>query len=589
MINHRKSFEDIDRDTDSWFRIFNIVNDNYDKVVYRIEFEGRRFILEDFEVKKAATKEYFLSSYYVPQRNNITVWIDGVRQNAYRDFTETDSQSFILKNENEVVYHSNLKVLYAVQENSLKGYSVSESLISEYEEASSDYHDPKDRVRNNLEEIIDDLMDENEIVRDKADFYLSSYDELMKSLEYLENYRDPGRFPEGKYYLTPVLDELGTIRWIKSMPGMKKPKSRTFTGRPSIDNGVIFIGNGEDKPARSVLGSGVVVNDEEQGAHYDYLPISLGGTGGDNHYGARVTDLFVIDNHQGLTSGKMPYGVVNNTAEPDTEYNPGFVTGVLPVELGGTGESTTVGLYEDAQIPVATSLNVNLLSTVSYNKLMSNLSSYSKYIGKSFSIPTTSPIYGNMKFIVVGIGKQNLVTGSRPRFTLMASSPITLSSLSKSTSNNYLTYDKLDVLDNTLNSIYTSIVPEIKSQLSLANDILLNNIDDGTMTFGIMNPSNKLVEAHYSYSVSDKYLWLPSLSEFDLRITDKIIPPNYYEYFSFMAIDRLLDIIGDCDGIWTRSQYLSGDTARYYSIMNDGSIKGTTTDSYLGIAPLICI
>lgn len=589
MINHRKSFEDIDRNTDSWFRIFNIVNDNYDKVVYRIEFEGRRFILEDFEVKKAATKEYFLSSYYVPWRNNITIWIDGVRQYAYRDFTETDSQSFILKNENEVVYHSNLKVLYAIQENDLADYSTAESLIKEYEEAAGDYHDPKDRVRANLEEIIDDFMDENKIVRDKADFYLSSYDELIKSLEYLENYEDSGRFPEGKYYLTPIVDGNGTIRWVKSMPNMKKPRSRTFTGRLSLDDGVIFIGNGEDKPASAVLGSGVVLNDEARGAHYDYLPISLGGTGGDNHYGARVTDLLVIDNHQGLTNGKMPYGIVNNTAEPDTEYNPGFVTGVLPVELGGTGTVSTVGLYESQQIPVATSLDINLLSTVSYNKVMSNLSSYSKYIGKSFSLPTTSPIYGNMKFIVIGVGKQNLITGSRPKFTLMASSPITRSPLTRTTAKKYLTYDKLDILQNTLDTIYSSIVPEVKKQLSLANDILLDDINEGTMTFGVLNPSNKLIGAHYGYSMNNKYLWLPSLSEFDLGAADRIIPPNYYDYFSFMAVDRLVDIIGEYDGIWTRSQSLSDDSAKYYAIMRDGSIQAMTTDSYLGIAPLICI
>ena len=589
MINHRKSFEDIDRDTDSWFRIFDIVNSNYDKVVYRVEFEGRRFILEDFEVKKASTKEYFLSSYYVPWRNNITIWIDGVRQSAYRDFIETDSQSFILKNDNEVVYHSNLKVLYAIQENELADYGTAESLIKEYEEAAGEYHDPKDRVRANLEEIIDGFMDENKVIRDKAEFYLSSYNEMIKSLEYLENYEDSGRFPEGKYYLTPVVDGNGTIRWIKSMPNMKKPRSRTFTGRLSSDNGVIFIGNGEDKPASGVLGSGVVVNDEARGAHYDYLPIYLGGTGGDNHHGGRVTDLLVIDNHQGLTNGKMPYGVVNNTAEPSTEYNPGFITGALPVELGGTGQVSTVGLYESQQIPVSTVLDTNLLSTVSYNQVISNLSSYSKYVGKLFKVPTANPIYGDITFVVIGVAKPSLITGFRPRFTLMATSPITTSSLTRVTTKRYLTYDKLDVLQSTLDSIYLSIVPDVKEQLALAQDVLLDNLNEDTMSFGILNPSSKLVQSHYSYSLNNKYLWLPSLSEFAIDSTDRVIPPNYYDYFSFMAMDRLLDIIGDYDGIWTRSQTISDSTAKYYAIMRDGSVQAMTTDSYLGIVPLICI
>ena len=589
MISHRKSFEDIDRDTDSWFRIFNIVNDNYDKVVYRIEFEGRRFILEDIEVKKASTKEYFLSNYYVPWRNNLTVWIDGVRQNTYRDYDETDSQSFILKDENEVVYHSNLKVLYAIQENELAHYTTSESLIKEYEEAAGGYHDPKDRVRANLEEIIDNFMDDNKVVRDKAEFYLDSFDELMKSIEYLENYNDSGRYEEGDYYLTPIVDENGTIRWQKSMPSMRKPKSRTFTGRSSADAGVIFIGNGLDEPASSVLGSGVVVNDEENGAHYDYLPIYLGGTGGDNHYGARVTDLLVIDNHEGLTNGRMPFGVVNNTAEPDTTYNPGFVTGVLPVELGGTGTTSTIDLYKNQDLSSKVLLDTHLLSTVSYNQVMSNLSSYSKYIGKSFRIRTDSPIYGDLDFVVIGIGKDNLTTNSRPKFTLMSKSPVTISSLSNEMEEKYLTYDKLEVLDRVLTTIYLSIVPEVRSQLSLAHDVLLDDIDEGISSFGILNPSNKLVESHYRYSVKDKYLWLPSLSEFDIDSQDRIIPSNYYDYFSFMAEDRLVDIVGDYSGIWTRSQAMSDRVAKYYSIMNDGSVQATSIDSSLGVAPLICI
>lgn len=590
MIRHRLQFEDIDRETDSWIDVFKTVNDNYDKTIYRIEFEGRRFVLENIEVKKASTQEYFLSSYYVPWRNNLTIWIDGVRQYSYRDFTETNSASFILKDTEHTVYHSNLVALYATQENELEGYRVPESLIHEYNEASREYHDPKDRVRADLEDIIHEIMFDNKKVRDKGKFFLDSFEELQITLDYLDNYRDSGRYPTGDYYLTPDLDEDGTIRWIKSLPNIKKPKSRTFTRRLlGVVDGAIFIGKEEGKFAEEVVGSGVLLNDEDNGPHYGKLPISLGGTGGDNHASGRVTDLLVIDNHEGLTNSRMPFGVVNNTKEPDTIYNPGFVTGVLPVELGGTGVTETVSLLERSRIPMDTPLKYNLLSSVSDKNIIEERVSYSKYIGRSIVLPSSNPIYGDMEFLVVGVGRKSLVTEDSPNFTLIAKKPITFSSLSNSPLGRYMRYNSLGALQAVMNSIYLSLALEAREILSLARDILLDDVDEGKRDFGIMNPSNESIRKHYGYSIDAQHLWLPSLSEFDIGYSDMVIPSSYYEYFSYMALDKLMDIIGDSEGIWTRSQAPSEDKPRYYAIMRDGSVKSETVDTPMGICPLICI
>lgn len=585
MIGHRLRFEDIDRDTELWTDVFDVIDGNFEKVVYRLEYEGRRFIVEEIDVPTVSTREFRLSRYYIPGRNNLSVWIDGVRQYPYRDFRETDSASFVLLGDRPLDYRSKVMALYSVQEHPLDGYSVSEDTVGEYEEASGGYHDPKDRVRAELESMIDGMMEGTEVARSRARLFLSDIDEVSTQLDYLEGYEDSSLYEPGVYYVTPNLDADGTIRWVKSEANMDKPRARTFANRVTRPEGAVFIGTGEDSLAEPLVGEGVVLNDEIHGPHYGPLPVRDGGLGGDAHSGGRVTGILVLDNHEGLTRDEMAYGVYDNTREPDTIYNPGFSVGVLSVANGGTGVGDSIDIYEDIDLDSDTPLDFGLLSSLDRRKVMARMDHYRQYVGKTFKVPTYDAALGDLEFVCIGMGRPTDAVG--PKFYLIAKSPVLTAPLSIVPQGSYQRYDRLETLHNCLNAIYGAIDYDIRGNLYLPPDVQLNDLDDGRIDMGVLNPTSP--NGRYTYSMTGGRLWILSLSELDIDSNDRVIPANYFDYFSMMAWERILGIIGDSEGVWTRSQAPSNDGPMYYCIMGDGSVEPVPVDRPMGIVPLICV
>lgn len=571
-------YEDIDRETESWIKVFDTINDNFDKVVYSIVNKGRRYYREEFTVRRLDSLTFDLHDGYLPNRNNLTVFVDGVQQYAFRDYEEIDATSIRLLEPNAVEYMSKVVVYYYVQKDDPSGYRVPEELIQEYEDASDGFHDPRDRVRDRLEEVINKIFIRHKHAKDKADIYLHGVEESETSVRFLEDYHDDS-IPPGDYYLFPVAGSDGTIRWEKSQPSIKKPKARTFVHRTNIEENAIFVG-GDGVLPDQVLGTGVVVHEDGKLPGYaDHLPVSAGGTGVDTGISGTNAGILVVNE----SPEEPKQGIVTSSGILD----------VIPTEMGGTGTTEKASLVDAIGFSSDKSLNFDVISSVSFNKVMSSLSSFRKYVGMRVTVPTTSSVLGDLGFIIIGIGSEKMVGEDRPKFTLIADSPIVTSPLSddREFDGPYRTYNRLETLHSTLNEIRRSFTDEVKGQLKPPSDKLFDFMTDRNHTIdtGIMNPSDRALRKNHKASITNQYLWLMSLSEADTGNVDRILPIRFYEYFSMLAEERVMGIVGDSDGFWTRSQAVSTDVPRYYAYTKSGDVEAVPVNEPMGIVPLICV
>lgn len=577
-------FEDIDRETESWQVIFRAVNDNYDKVVWRVENDGQRRIVERIVVTVSETRYYELHEPHVTDVNSLVIYIDGVRQFEGRDYEETGDFGFTLIRDSPVEYGTVIEAVYTSQYGTTPECDLPDSVLEEYRSASKGFRSPKDRVRDSVEGMGNTLFREYREAETAADVYLSGMDEAGKVTEYLETFHDDSIAP-GDYYVTPILGVDGNIRWTKSMDTIRRPKGRTFIHRASVDENAIFVGNGEESLPDQVVGEGVVVSDAENGPHYSQLlSMDEGGVGEDVSETSRTTGLLVLGDDSEPEDGRT--GIISKSGR-------GFVSDTLPIEYGGTGTRNLAAAIDGYTVPVGRTMNLDVLSTVSYNKVMSDLKSYRKYLGREFSVPTTNPAYGDIPFTVIGIGREVGFGDDRPKFTLMASHPIVTYPLCLSSGeSHYATYNELDGLFASLDSIYAMISDSVRSKILIPAEIPLDCIYDdcGSVRNRVatMNP----VDTEFGSEVGDvhgKRLWIMSLADADNGFEDLVIPNRFYDWFSMFATDRIIETVAGFDGMWTRSQARSEAGPMYYAIFSDGTVRPESVETGLGIAPMICV
>lgn len=578
MIEHRIPFEDIDRETDSWERVLRIVDDNFDRVVFRVEHEGFRCVVERFRVAVASAPTFTLAYPHEVGRNRLTVYVDGVRMFPGRDFRENGPYVFDLSV--EAAYRSVVTAVYLLAEHPVEASSVPGTVVDEYGAASLGFQNPRERVLAEVDSIVHGIMTAHQRAEDLSGILFEDYGEMASVLEYMEGYEAEGRFEPGDYYLLPRVGSDGNVYWTKSMPSIELPPPRTFAHRGSIEENSIFVGAGRDALARQVVGSGVVLHDPGSDPEYGRLPLSAGGTGQDNDASGSATGLLVLD------GGTVPPPVTNLPAgvfmngSAASGYDPGVSVGTLTDLYGGTGRSTLAAAISASGIPTSAPLRSDLLDRDRLATVSVGSSAYRDLVGRRFLVRTLDPAFGEVSLVVVGIGSAD----GEPEFTLMADRPVTDAPLSLVTDGRYRTYDLLEGLSDALASFRRALPADVLSRLREPFDVLLDDLE--RVETGVLNPSSDSVRDAHSFSVSGELLWIPSLSDADTGSIDRLVVPDFYDYFSESAMDRIMDVVGSGSGMWTRSQALSEDVPRYAAYMADGTIASMPVDARLGVVPL---
>ena len=593
-------FQYIDRTSGLWPIVFDTINENYRKVIYALNYEGKRHIVEVFDVRNHNNRLFELKRDYLEGRNHLSVYIDGVRQNLNRDFYESSGNTFEVA-EGLLQYRSVVHAVYEYQKELPLTGTLSNELLEEYKKASGNYDSPRDRILTELQSILRDIYHENDIARDKVDIYLQSVDNTDYAADYLNDKLDNFKYdnyPPGDYYLTPKLTAEGIIRWTASQPRIETPRVRRFARSGEVEPDAIFIGNDRGR-VTPIVGYGFVVHDESEvdPRYEDNVPERFGGTERDNGLSGNVTGILVRDKNNVALNGSSAklYGAPYNTQEVTSRYNPGYNSGVVPIEAGGTGYNSLLdlqsyirGTNSQAKISLASIAGVN------YLKVTSNLSRYKSFVGQTFTVVMNSPIYGDNGEVEVVIIGMNYETSKndKPTFTLMPTKVITHTSLTGSTSAKYIPYNKLSELHNCLTRLYNNFPKYVRDKMKLSQNKYFDDIskrkDNIKYRLGLINHYNASTE-FYKNTIDNQYLWLFSVSEVDDGTIDLCYGDHYYHYFTDGAIDKIISILDSSNGLWTRSQSLTEDSSRYYAYDSTGEAVPHLTSEVLGIAPLFCV
>ena len=595
-----KRFQYIDRTSGLWPVIFDTINENYRKVIYALNYEGKRHIVEVFDVRNHNNRLFELKRDYLEGRNHLSVYIDGVRQNLNRDFLELSQDTFEVS-DGLLQYRSVVYAVYEYQKEFPADSILSEDILSEYVEATGDYDSPKDRVLSEIQNIIRDIYHENDLTRDRVDLYIQGVDTANFSADYLNDKVDNFKYdnyPPGEYYLTPTVTKEGVIRWKASQNKIDTPRAQKFARSGAVDPNAIFIGNDRGR-VTPIVGYGFIVHDEnEVDPHYeDMVPIAYGGTERDNGLSGNVTGMLVMDRNNRALNGASPQllGAAYNTSERPSRYDPGYNSGVVPIEAGGTGFESLVDLQNYIRGNNSTAkISLESVSNVNYLKISSNLSHYKSFVGQEYTILMNSPIYGDsgeVKVVIVGMNYETS-KNDNPTFTLMPTRVLAYTSLTGSTSAKYIPYNKLNELHNCLARIYNNFPKYLRDRMKLSQNKYFDDIskrkDNIKFRLGLINPYNAS-KNFYKNTIDDQYLWLLSIGEVDDGNIDLCYGSNYYHYFTDSAVDKIMGILDSSNGLWTRSQALTEDSAMYYAYDHSGDAVPHYTSEILGIAPLFCV